>query len=370
MPETSNSVLARSVDTPAVLVERGRLEHNIASYARVAAESGVGLRPHVKTHKTIEIARMQLAAGADGITVAKLSEAEVYAAAGFEDIFVAYPVIGEQKWARAAKLAQSCRLIVGVESAEGAEGLHKAALRYGTTIEVRAELDSGLHRSGVQPDAMADLCRFVLDQVGLRLSGIFTFRSSAYEGSTGRTAEQSGSAEGELMVALAETLRSQGIPVEQISGGSTPTGPAVARVPGVTEIRPGTYVFQDRMTVADGVPQTDLALSVLTTVVSRPSEAVAIVDAGSKTLAADIWPASAGLKGFAEVAGGLGTVAWTNEEHGAVDLADGFRPRVGDVLRLVPNHVCTVVNLSDELVVVDGDQVVDRWAVAAGHCRT
>lgn len=364
------SALAETVETPAVLIDLARLTHNVRTYADIARSAGVALRPHVKTHKTIEIARVQRDAGATGLTVAKLSEARVYAAAGFTDIFVAYPVIGPLKWSGAAALAASCRLTVGVDSIVGIEGLSRASQTRGSLIHIRVEFDSGLHRSGVQVGALIDMCRQVMDRPGLRLDGIFTFRSSAYDGSAGHTAVESGTAEGELLTATANHLREARLPIDSVSGGSTPTAGPVAAASGVTEIRPGTYVFQDRMTVADGVTADDVALSVLTTVVSRPSEDMAIVDAGSKTLAADVWPASAGLRGFAEVVGGRGYVEWANEEHGAVRLAGDYRPRVGDALRLIPNHVCTVVNLSRELLVVDGARIVDSWNVAAGLCRT
>jgi D-serine deaminase-like pyridoxal phosphate-dependent protein len=360
-----------ALDTPAILVDEARLARNVAGFSAVARSAGVGLRPHVKTHKTIEIARLQRDAGATGLTVAKLSEAAVYVEAGFDDIFVAYPVIGAAKWDRAAALAEACRLAVGVESVVGIAGLGNAAARRGSVINVRVEFDSGLHRSGAQISQLAGLCRAVLDQPGLHLDGIFTFRSSAFAGSAGQSAAELGAAEGLLLAETAATLRDAGLPIDVVSGGSTPTGAATAASAGVTEIRPGTYVFHDRMTVADGAATADdVALTVLTTVVSRPAEDVAIVDAGSKTLAADVVPAKAGLLGYAEVVGGGGHVEWLNEEHGAVRLAGGYRPKVGDTMRLVPNHVCTVVNLSPELVVVSGDAVVGRWPVAAGRSRT
>lgn len=363
--------LSETVDTPALAVDLARVRRNVDAYAGIARSAGVDLRPHVKTHKTLEIARLQRDAGATGLTVAKLSEADVYVRAGFDDIFVAYPVIGTLKWERAAALAEACRLTVGVDSRVGIEGLGRAAAARGSVIHVRVEFDSGLHRSGAAIEDVADLCRKTLDQHALRLDGIFTFRSSGFDGSAGHTVAELGTSEGNLLASTAALLRDAGLPITAVSGGSTPTGAATAACAGVTEIRPGTYVFQDRMTVADGVATNDdVALTVLTAVVSRPSKDTAIVDAGSKTLAADVWPEAVGLRGYAEVAGGGGYVAWLNEEHGAVRLLDGYQPRVGDTMRLIPNHVCTVVNLSEELVVIEGTQVVDRWLVAAGRCRT
>jgi D-serine deaminase-like pyridoxal phosphate-dependent protein len=358
------------LDTPVLLVDRSRLEHNVATFAKIAEDAGVELRPHVKTHKTVEIARLQLGSGAVGITVAKLSEAEVYAEAGVEDIFVAYPVIGEHKWRKSAELARKTRLIVGVESFVGVEGLARAAGKAGIVIDVRAEFDSGLHRSGVNVGDLSRLCAQIAQHASLHLEGIFTFRSSAFPGSAGRSASELGQEEGEILARAAAELRDQGFPITSASGGSTPTARAVAGVPGVTEIRPGTYVFHDLMSRADNVcDPDDIALSVLTTVVSRPSPLVAIVDAGSKTLAGDVEAGAADLKEYGEVYGGCGHVAWLNEEHAAVQLAPDHQPNVGDRLRLLPVHVCTAVNLADELVLVDGDHVLTRWPVTARGCN-
>lgn len=358
------------LDTPAVLVDRRRLERNIATYAAIAAEAGIALRPHVKTHKTLEIARLQLAAGSPGITVAKLSEAEVYLDAGVEDIFVAYPIVGELKWQKAAKLSTRGRLTVGADSVIGVRGLARAAQAAESGIGVRLELDSGLRRSGVSVERLTELCAEVMRHPPLRLDGIFTFRSSAYPGSAGMPVADMGTEEGQLLASAAERLREQGFPIRSVSGGSTPTARSVARVPGVTEIRPGTYVFQDLMSRADGACTTDdLALSVLTTVVSRPSESVAIVDAGSKTLAGDAEASTASVKGYGEIYGGGGYVAWLNEEHGAVQLTGGWQPDVTDRLRIFPAHVCTVTNLADELIVIDGDQVTGAWPVTARGCN-
>lgn len=355
------------VDTPALLVERSRLEANIQHFADKAARAGVKLRPHIKTHKTREIAHLQLAAGAGGITCAKLGEAEVYAEAGIDDIFVAYPVIGREKARRAAELARRCRLIVGVESAIGVQQLAAAAREAGTELSVRLELDSGLQRTGVVPEKAEELCRLILSTPGLRLDGIFTFRGASFPGAPTRERGELGRLEGEWMVTRANLLRAAGIPIETISAGSTPTSEGVARVPGITEVRPGTYVFCDRMTTRAGVNSLDeIALSILATVVSRPASDLAIIDAGSKTFCGDIVPALAGLEGYGVTTDGRnGIVERMNEEHGIVRLAPGFSPAIGDKLAFFPNHVCTTVNLSDEIVLVQQGVVQDTWPIAA-----
>jgi D-serine deaminase-like pyridoxal phosphate-dependent protein len=362
--------LIDDLDTPALLVEYSRLTRNIHTFARMAAGAGVSLRPHVKTHKTQEIARLQLKARCGGITVAKLSEAEVYLRAGIDDIFVAYPVVGEGKWRRAAELNRSGRVVVGVESTVGIRGLAQAADRDGQPVPVRVEFDSGLGRSGVPAAELERLCAEVMDHASLELDGIFTFRSSAFPGSDGRSADELGREEGTIAADTADRLRKAGFRIGAVSAGSTPTARSVASVTGVTEVRPGTYVFHDLMTRADGACRTgDLALSVITTVVSRPWTTVAIVDAGSKTLAGDAEVSGSSLQCFAATEDARGRVVWLNEEHGALELSEGWSPAIGERIRLIPAHACTVVNLADELVVVDGDVVVDTWAVAARGCN-
>lgn len=355
------------VDTPALLVDEDRLTANINRYAALAAQAGVRLRPHIKTHKMPEVADMQLRAGAPGITAAKLGEAEIFADAGVHDIFVAYPVVGQEKARRAARLAQRCHLIAGVESSAGVQYLSEAAVEAGATLFVRVEIDSGLRRTGVAPGEAEALCRLVLASPGLQLDGIFTFRGTSFPSAQTHDPEVLGWEEGELMVTLAEQLRASGIPIQEVSVGSTPTTPAAALVPGVTEVRPGTYVFFDRMTTKSDISTPDeIALSILTTVVSRPTEDIAIIDAGSKTFCGDIIPANASLQGYGiTIDGKSGVVERMNEEHGIVRLAPGYAPQIGDKLTFFPNHVCTTVNLSDEVVIVQNGFVKDIWRVAA-----
>lgn len=359
--------LAAELDTPALLVDRERLSANIRRYAAISEQTGVRLRPHSKTHKTLEIADLQLRAGAGGITTAKLGEAEVFAHAGVTDIFVAYPIIGVEKARRAARLAGECHLIVGVESAYGIRQLSAAASEAGTTLFVRVEINSGLNRTGVEADKAEALCRQVLESPGLQLDGLFTFRGAHFPGYDSRSPQELGQQEGEFMVDLAGQLRAAGIPIQEISAGSTPTGPYVAQVPGITEVRPGTYVFFDRMTTRTGTSTLDeIALSVLATVVSRPAPDIAIIDAGSKTFCGDVVPANSGLEGYGVTTDGHnGVVIRMNEEHGIVRLAPNFAPEVGDKLAFFPNHVCTTVNLFNEVFVVQKGIVRDVWSVAA-----
>jgi D-serine deaminase-like pyridoxal phosphate-dependent protein len=355
------------LSTPCLVVDLDRMESNIRKWGEMARRSGVSLRPHVKTHKTPEIAHMQLESGAVGITVAKVSEAEVFAAGGIRDIFIAYPLIGADKVRRAAALARRHRIIVGADSVEGLRGLSEGAAAAGTTLLVRVEVNSGLNRAGVTAEQAGALARLAQDLPGIELEGIFTFRGISFAGQSSKDPAVLGREEGEFIVGIAEQLRAAGIPVGSVSAGSTPTSPHAAQVKGVTEVRPGTYVFQDRMQVKVGSCEPDeRALTILATVVSRPSPDTATVDGGSKAFCGDIYPPSLGLVGYGEADGvGAIVVESMSEEHGVVRLGSGISVQIGQKLQFFPNHVCTSVNLSDELIGVRGGMVERVWTIQA-----
>src|SRR5262245_10436124 len=244
-----------TLDTPALLVDVERLERNIARWQDAADAAEVKLRPHTKTHKSVAIAGLQRDAGAHGIAVAKPTEAEIFAAAGFEDIAVAYPVVGEAKWARIAELATTARITVNVDSAAAAEGLSTAAAAVGATVYVQVDLDSGFGRCGVPAEdtaAIEALASRVAALPGLALDGVTTHRGLFFPGVEDMTREDAGRQEGEVVAGAAERLRAAGIPVAEVTAGGSLTGGAVATVPGVTEVRAGTYVFNDLMQIALG----------------------------------------------------------------------------------------------------------------------
>ena len=342
------------VPTPALLVDKAIVEANISRWQAHATANGVALRPHIKTHKSLEIARMQRAAGAIGITAAKLSEAEVFVDAGFADVFVAYPIVGTSKAKHAAQLALRCRLIVGVENEATIADLSAAAVSVGAHIWVRIEVETGLQRCGALPERVEALARNVITAPGLRLDGIFTYRGAWFAGADGRLPAELGRQEGMLMVALAEQLRASGIHIDSISVGSTPTGWAAAQVAGVTEIRPGTYVYGDLMQLKAGsATASDVALRIQCTVISRPSATTATVDGGSKTFAGDINFERAALPGYAAVIGTTGVLVRMSEEHGVIQFAEPTQLAIGARIDLRPIHVCTTVNLSDVLYFSD-----------------
>jgi len=354
------------LQTPCLVVDLDCLERNLRSWQDAVAANGVRFRPHIKTHKTLEIARMQVATGAAGITTAKVSEAELYVDAGFEDVVVAYPVVAEQACARLARLAARARVGVNVENHAAARRLSSAAVAEGAELGVFVDLDTGLGRCGVPAgdpalvDALADRVR---ELPGLRLRGITSYRSIGYAGGDG-DATASGREEGETVVAAARRLG-----LDEAAAGSTPTGRAVAAVPGVTEVRAGTYVFNDLMQQAAGAAgEDDLALTVQATVVSVNRPGRVTVDAGSKTLSGDATVALAEGRAYARSDDGAIVIDGLTEEHGVGTAAR--RAELGTRVALVPAHVCTCVNLSDELVCHRGGEVQAVWPVVARGKRT
>jgi len=373
---TATARVLTHLETPALLVDLDVMEGNISRWQAAADAAGVAFRPHAKTHKAPAIAARQLAAGAVGLVVAKVAEAEVFAAAGCHDILIAYPVIGLTKWCRIAELARTCTITVNVESDIAARGLSDAAVAAGSRLHVHVDIDTGLHRCGVpaeDPESIAALCRLVRALPGLELDGITTFRTVIFPGANGRSPEELGREEGELMVRLAERLRAAGIPIRTVAVGSTPTALAAATVPGVTEVRAGTYVFGDALSVTWGaITEEEIALSVLCTVVSRPTPERATVDGGSKTFAGDVSASMvAGLQGYGRAMGiDDAFVEGMTEEHGLIRLGPGVAPAIGDRLRIIPNHVCTTVNLADEVVGIRNGQIETVWPVLARGKRT
>ncbi|MFQ6114100.1 MAG: alanine racemase, partial [bacterium] len=274
------------LDTPALLVDLDRLEANISNMAEFAESQKVNLRPHTKTHKCPEIAKMQLKAGAVGIACAKVGEAEVMAASGLSDILIANEIIGKQKIKRLIELSRKIRLCVAVDSLFGANSLENAFQQAKKTLHVVIEVNCGQNRCGVLPGEDALRLATAISQLNhLKLRGLMTHAGHAYYQTTQEDIERIGTHEGEVMVETAELLRTNGIAVEVVSTGSTPTAKYCGRVRGVTEIRPGNYVFYD-LTQVDlfSCKLRDCALSVLATVTSRPTKNRVVVDAGKKAL--------------------------------------------------------------------------------------
>ena len=354
------------LETPAPVVDLDRLTANIERAARYAAGHGLGLRPHIKTHKSPRLAAEQIHAGAIGLTCATPHEAEVMSAVA-DDLLLAYPPVGPQRARRVANLPEHVRLTVALDSAAAVDDLAAAAGAAGREIGVYVELDLGMHRVGLPAveDAIA-LARRVRDARPLHFAGLAFYPGHIREAVDSQDAQLAalGKALGDALAAFERA----GVSVDAVSGGSTPTMWRTHELPGVTEFRPGTYIFNDRTTAEIGAcAWEDCALTVLATVVSTAVPGQAVIDAGSKALGREP------LRG-ATVDGGFGSVLehpdvvvkGMSEEHGLLDVSrSSWRPRVGERVRVIPNHVCIVVHLNDLVYGVRGERVETSWPVAA-----
>ncbi|MDQ4100194.1 MAG: alanine racemase [Chloroflexota bacterium] len=356
----------QEADTPCLVVDEAILKRNIERMAEFARSVGVGLRPHIKTHKTPEIARMQLEAGAIGITCAKVGEAEVMVdQAGVTDVLLAYPTVGEPKIRRIVALLERARIVVAVDSRAAAEALSAAMVQHDRTLEVCAEINTGQNRSGAL--AGDEALAFALDVARLprlTLSGIMTHEGQANSAPPERI-EAVALEAGQAMVALAERIRAHGVELTMVSVGSTPAAAYTPTVSGITEMRPGTYVFNDNSAFRYGqLGVEDCAARFVATVVSRPARDRAVLDTGSKSLAMD---PSKSRPGHGYIVGHRDAIiSKLSEEHGVVTLPDGEEGfAVGDRVEVIPNHICPTVNLMDELSVVRDGRIADTWRVAA-----
>lgn len=339
------------LETPCVLIDLDRVEANLQRAQAHADANGYQLRPHIKTHKLPRFARRQVELGAPGITAQKVGEAEVMADAGITDIFVPYNIVGERKLARLAALNRRVTLSVTADSPATIAG-YAATFGPDNRLTVLVECDTGTGRCGVQTAEQAlALARQIGEAPGLVFGGLMTYPPAG-------KAEAS---EAWLSGALA-LFEQAGIAVPRVSSGNTPDmwrpGPTM-----VTERRPGTYIYFDRMQVKLGAAGfDDCALTVLATVVSRPTPTRAVLDAGSKSLTTDIM---AGLEGYGQLAGTDLTLKFVNEEHGVIEAGAALDYEVGDRVRVIPNHACVVSNLFDVVHLVRGDEVVATETVAA-----
>jgi D-serine deaminase-like pyridoxal phosphate-dependent protein len=358
-----------AADTPEIVIDLDVVRANIDRAAATAREHGVAVRPHTKTHKLPQIAHMQIEAGAAGVQVAKLGEAEVMADAGIDDILVGYPIVGEAKLARLADLAARVSISVTVDSDEVAAGISRVARERGLTIPVLVELDTGMRRLGLAPGpGAADFAERVAALPGIEIAGVFTHEGHVYtqardDGERERLTREACLA----TVATAEEIRSRGLPAPVVSVGSAGTFRFAVCCPGVTEVRPGTYVFNDRSQIAQAAATpADLAAFVIATVVSRPVPGRIVVDAGTKVLTSDRMLVPDPPASFGWVWGHDDwDVVRLSEEHGVLEVPPEAEVRIGDRLAIVPNHVCPTINLASAVTVVEGGRVAGRWPVAA-----
>ena len=355
------------LDTPSLLIDLDVLEGNIAEMQGVARAAGVRLRPHTKTHKCPDIARMQLDAGAAGITVAKLGEAGVMADAGIDDILVAYPIVGERKLERLRALAERASARVATDSVEVAEGLARVGRDLSRDVPVLVEVDTGLHRIGRPPGApTVELVLQLARLPGVDVVGLLTHAGHAYRSSNAEELRGTAEREGLDLVETAERCAAVGLELREISVGSTPTARIVAGVAGVTEIRPGTYVFNDVQQMRLGVAtEATCAARVLTTVVAHPTGERFVLDAGTKAFTSDggdgpPFPGRGVVAGRPEL-----VLDFMNEEHTVGHRTGSDDVAIGDRLEVIPLHVCSTVNMFDEAFGVRDGEVVRTFAIAA-----
>ncbi len=351
------------LDTPAILIDLDIMERNLQRTAEYARTHGLRLRPHTKTHKIPALGRQQLELGAAGLSVAKTTEAEVMLCSGVRDLLVAYPVVGRQKLERLCQVARKADVTIAVDSLAVARPIAEAAQAAGVEIGLLAEMDAGLHRVGVLPgNDLLTLVQGLVRLPAVRWKGV-----AFYPGHIKDTSE-TGLAELDVLRRLvAEAighLRKNGFAPEIVSGGSTPLLWESHTVPEVNEIRPGTYIFNDRNTVLSGAcTREDCAATIMTTVVSVAPGRV-IIDGGSKTFSSDRLSNSTEVT-FGEIEGHPGSSFHKmNEEHGFVKLPNGPGEfNIGDRVRVIPNHICVAMNLHEQVYGIRGGRVVETWRV-------
>jgi D-serine deaminase-like pyridoxal phosphate-dependent protein len=352
--------------TPSLVVHAPRVRRNIDRMQAYCREHALRLRPHTKTHKSLHMARWQLGAGAAGLTVAKVGEAERMSEV-CQDIFIAYPAVGRHRLERLGRLAQRCRLSVGVDSLAAAQSIQEAASRFDTTVGLVVDLDVGFARTGIaaSSDAMA-LCEWVSRQKNLHFEGVMCFPGHILP-----NAEESvWRAYSSSIQTVLDGLEQRGISVSVVSGGSTPTAMQSHRNRFLNEIRPGTYIYNDWNEVRLGVAtEDDCAARILATVVSTSSRSKFVVDAGSKTLSSDRNAVDAD-SGFGRVVGYPDAkIARLSEEHGEITLPETSplaAPPVGERVWIIPNHICVCVNLQNTFYLVDANETLELPVDARG----
>ena len=342
------------LDTPVPVVDLDIVEHNLTKMQAYCDSHGLALRPHIKTHKIPAFAHRQVELGAKGITCQKLGEAEVMIDAGLDDVLISYPLVGTAKADRLAALSRRARLRVAVDSALAVETVAAAARASNVPIGVLVEFDSGNARTGVVSVQEAlDLAILIEKSPGLRFDGLMTYPSTA--------------ATAAFVAEARQRFAKAGIPITVVSGGGTPNAWQAHEIAGLTEVRVGTYIYHDRATVAAGTAGFDeCALHLHATVISRPTPDRAVIDAGSKSLSSDRVDPAAGsgyglIRGYEDA-----VIERLNEEHGVIDLSRcSHKPQVGERLQILPNHVCVVSNLHDEIAVSRGGVLIDTRRVEA-----
>lgn len=375
-PIYTATVTLTSLRTPAVLIDADRLERNLERMQAAADARRIRLRPHAKTHKALEVARLQLARGAAGICCAKLGEAEVFARAGVDDIRLPYP-LHPSNAERVVALLDATRLSFIVDDLAVAREWSRMMRDARRQVDVLIKVDVGFHRCGIDPERAdaAEIVARVAELPGLRLRGLLSHAGHGYGASSDQEMAAIAAAETRVLLTLAEAASGLGVAVDEISVGATPTARFSLQQDGITEMRPGNYAYYDRTQVGLGAAAwTDCALTVLARVVSTPAADRIILDSGSKTLTNDVARGYGSMPGAGVIFTDLSAetpdpsllIDRLSEEHATVRVLEGGpRLQTGDLVRVLPNHSCVVSNLVDAVWIVRGDDVVTEMAIAA-----
>ena len=363
--------------TPCVLVDTARVERNLQQLQSAVNSRGLRLRPHAKTHKSVELAKRQIAGGAIGICCAKLGEAEIFAAEGIEDIRLPYP-LNPANAERVLELLNQTRLSFIVDHMAVAQDWSAEMERAGRTVDVLVKVDVGFHRCGIDPGraGAAEFVARIAGLPGLEFRGLLSHAGHGYGATSEAQVRQIAEAEAETMSALAVGVRAKGVEVAEISVGATPTVRYSVGQEGLTELRPGNYIYFDRTQVSLGAAAwDDCALTVLARVVTKPAPDRIILDSGSKTLTNDLARGFSPAPGYGAVLRSITGVQTPDasliverlsEEHANLRVTGGSHAlEPGDLVRIVPNHSCVVSNLVDTAWLVDGEQVLERLDISA-----
>ena len=357
-----------SIDTPALLIDLDIVARNLERMQEKANNYGVALRPHIKTHKIPELAQLQMRLGARGITAAKVSEAEVMAAAGIKNIFVANQIVTKEKLNRLAALSKETSISIGVDSVAAAAKLSEVFAASGLSIEYLIEVNSGLNRCGVLPGKEAvELFQAVATLPSLRFKGIFTHAGQVYGAGSLSEVKEVSRHESIIMAETAQAFAEVGTSPDIVSVGSTPTMKVWQGHEAVNEIRPGNYIFHDAIQMSLGAATLEeCALSIVATVISRPASARAVIDAGSKAFSSDKGAHGKEMaSGFGLLLGKKATLDRLSEEHGILTLDPKVDLDIGDKVRIIPNHACAVMNLFDRAYGIRNGEMVQEFKIAA-----
>lgn len=360
--------LHKNIDTPALLIIEDRMDRNILHMQTLADENYSWLRPHIKTHKSVDIAQRQITLGAPGITTAKLSEAEIMFESGINDIFIANQITHPLKINRLKMLHAQCRVIIGIDNEKQIALLRPAFEKTIRPLEVRIEIDSGFHRCGVrEKKALLDLARKILVEPWLSLEGIFTHAGQIYSATSEESVAKIGKAEGEAAAEAHAYLHKKGIEIQTVSVGSTPSVKYAVRNDTVNEIRPGNYVFYDGIQLALGSTRAEsCSLFVLATVISQPKKNNIIVDTGSKALGLDRGAHSAQLiSGYGTPVNIEAKIERLSEEHGILKLKKAEPVELGSPVIILPNHACAVANLFEKYYLISERSEVEILNISA-----